>query len=124
MGLSLGQISLFISAIWLGAIVLQYPLGWLSDRMDRRVLIVATRRVASPSHAPTLRRSSSAWRPTAIFSSSPPDALNGPVLRLGRGARHGLSTGRRSGGRVARVPAEAMISLENQRVAFVAVARA
>ena len=42
MGLSLGQISLFISAIWLGAIVLQYPLGWLSDRMDRRVLIVTS----------------------------------------------------------------------------------
>lgn len=41
-GLSLGQISLFVSAIFLGAIVLQYPIGWLSDRMDRRVLIVGS----------------------------------------------------------------------------------
>ncbi|GFE64147.1 MFS transporter [Litoreibacter roseus] len=38
-GLSLPQISLFISLIFVGAMVLQYPIGWLSDRMDRRVLI-------------------------------------------------------------------------------------
>lgn len=42
MGLSLGQISLFMSAIFVGAIVMQYPLGWISDRMDRRVLIVTS----------------------------------------------------------------------------------
>lgn len=41
-GLSLGQISLFISAIFLGAIMLQYPMGWLSDRIDRRLLIVGS----------------------------------------------------------------------------------
>ena len=40
-GMSLGQISLFVSAIFIGAIVFQYPIGWLSDRMDRRKLIVA-----------------------------------------------------------------------------------
>ncbi|MBO9466024.1 MFS transporter [Tropicibacter sp. R15_0] len=40
-GLSLGQISLFIAAFYVGALVLQYPLGWLSDRMDRRMLIFA-----------------------------------------------------------------------------------
>jgi len=39
-GLSLGQLSLFISSFFIGAIVLQYPIGWLSDRMDRRILIV------------------------------------------------------------------------------------
>lgn len=40
-GLSLAQISIFVSAFYVGATLLQYPLGWLSDRMDRRVLICA-----------------------------------------------------------------------------------
>nr|WP_108815152.1 MFS transporter [Loktanella sp. Alg231-35] len=39
-GLTVGEISLFVSAIYVSALVLQYPIGWLSDRMDRRVLIV------------------------------------------------------------------------------------
>jgi MFS family permease len=39
-GLTVPQISVFISAIFLGAMVLQYPIGWLSDRMDRRLLIL------------------------------------------------------------------------------------
>ncbi|WP_026756824.1 MFS transporter [Sediminimonas qiaohouensis] len=38
-GLSVGQISTFIAMIFTGSLVLQYPIGWLSDRMDRRVLI-------------------------------------------------------------------------------------
>ena len=41
-GLSLAEISIFVSAFYVGALVLQYPLGWLSDRMDRRVLIMIT----------------------------------------------------------------------------------
>ena len=40
-GLSVGQISLMVSATYIAALVLQYPIGWLSDRMDRRVLILA-----------------------------------------------------------------------------------
>lgn len=40
-GLTLAQISIFVAAFYFGALVLQYPLGWLSDRMDRRVLILA-----------------------------------------------------------------------------------
>ncbi len=39
-GLTVGEISLFVSAIYIAALVLQYPIGWLSDRMDRRVLII------------------------------------------------------------------------------------
>ena len=39
-GLSVGQISFFISAIYVSALVLQYPIGWLSDRIDRRILII------------------------------------------------------------------------------------
>lgn len=40
-GLGLGQVSLFVAAFYVGALVLQYPLGWISDRMDRRQLIFA-----------------------------------------------------------------------------------
>jgi MFS family permease len=40
-GLSVAQISLFVSMFFVGTLVLQYPIGWLSDRMDRRVLICA-----------------------------------------------------------------------------------
>ncbi|MFO7757831.1 MAG: MFS transporter [Roseovarius sp.] len=38
-GLSVGQISIFVASFYVAALVAQYPLGWLSDRMDRRVLI-------------------------------------------------------------------------------------
>ncbi|MEM6478250.1 MAG: MFS transporter [Pseudomonadota bacterium] len=39
-GLSVQQISTFVAVIYIGAVVLQFPLGWFSDRMDRRVLIL------------------------------------------------------------------------------------
>lgn len=38
-GLSVFEISLFVSAIFTGGLVLQYPVGWISDRVDRRRLI-------------------------------------------------------------------------------------
>ncbi|MGX0877355.1 MFS family permease [Roseovarius sp. MBR-154] len=38
-GLSVGQISTFVASFYVAAVVAQYPLGWLSDRMDRRKLI-------------------------------------------------------------------------------------
>ncbi|PTN03669.1 putative MFS family arabinose efflux permease [Rhodovulum imhoffii] len=40
-GLSVAQISGFIAAIYLGGLCLQFPIGWISDRMDRRTLILA-----------------------------------------------------------------------------------
>ena len=40
-GLSVVQISTFVAVIFTGALVFQFPVGWLSDRMDRRVLICA-----------------------------------------------------------------------------------
>lgn len=46
-GLSVGQVSIFVSAIFLGAMLLQYPIGWLSDRMDRRWLIMAVSLIAA-----------------------------------------------------------------------------
>ncbi|WP_412508068.1 MFS transporter [Roseovarius sp. SYSU LYC5161] len=39
-GLSVAQITSFVAAIFVGSLVLQFPVGWLSDRMDRRVLIL------------------------------------------------------------------------------------
>jgi MFS family permease len=39
-GLTPAEISIFIGAIFGGGLVLQYPIGWLSDRMDRRALII------------------------------------------------------------------------------------
>ncbi|MCR9126104.1 MAG: MFS transporter [Rhodobacteraceae bacterium] len=39
-GLSLAQISTFVASFYIGALILQYPLGWFSDRMDRRLLIL------------------------------------------------------------------------------------
>jgi len=39
-GMSVNQISIFIATIYIGALVLQYPIGWISDRMDRRLLIM------------------------------------------------------------------------------------
>ncbi len=39
-GLSVADLSIFISGIYVGGLVAQYPIGWLSDRMDRRKLIL------------------------------------------------------------------------------------
>lgn len=40
-GLSVGQISTFVATFFIGAVVLQYPIGWMSDRIDRRFLVIA-----------------------------------------------------------------------------------
>lgn len=39
-GLGVGQISVFIAAIYVGGLVFQYPVGFVSDRVDRRQLIL------------------------------------------------------------------------------------
>lgn len=39
-GLTLAEISIFVAAFYVGATLLQYPIGWLSDRVDRRLMIV------------------------------------------------------------------------------------
>lgn len=40
-GMSVAEISAFVAAIYFGGLVAQIPIGWLSDRMDRRRLILA-----------------------------------------------------------------------------------
>ncbi len=39
-GLGISGVSMFVGAMYIGGLVLQYPIGWLSDRMDRRNLIM------------------------------------------------------------------------------------
>ena len=46
-GLTVGQISGFVSALYIGGLVLQYPIGWISDRMDRRTLILIITAIAA-----------------------------------------------------------------------------
>lgn len=41
-GLTIGQIPFFLAAFYVGALLFQYPVGWLSDRSDRRILIGAS----------------------------------------------------------------------------------
>jgi MFS family permease len=38
-GMAPSEIALFIAMLFAGALLLQFPIGWLSDRMDRRKLI-------------------------------------------------------------------------------------
>ena len=38
--MTLGQIAAFVAAMYVGGLVLQYPIGWMSDRMDRRALVL------------------------------------------------------------------------------------
>lgn len=40
-GLSVLQISIFVAALYFGGLVFQFPIGWLSDRVDRRILVLA-----------------------------------------------------------------------------------
>lgn len=41
-GLSANQIALFVAMLFGGALLMQVPIGWLSDRLDRRKVICAT----------------------------------------------------------------------------------
>ncbi|SMO36156.1 MFS transporter [Paracoccus laeviglucosivorans] len=39
-GLTVTEISAFVAAIYAGGLVLQYPIGWLSDHSDRRFIVM------------------------------------------------------------------------------------
>ena len=39
-GMSVREISVFVAAIYGGGLLMQFPIGWLSDRMDRRTLVL------------------------------------------------------------------------------------
>ena len=38
-GMTVDQLGKFVMAMMLGALFLQFPIGWISDRIDRRVMI-------------------------------------------------------------------------------------
>ncbi|WP_406870565.1 MFS transporter [Thioclava sp. 'Guangxiensis'] len=46
-GLNVKEISLFVSAIYVGGLVAQYPLGYLSDRLDRRQMVTVLTAIAA-----------------------------------------------------------------------------
>lgn len=39
-GLSVADLTIFVSFIYVGGLVFQYPIGWLSDRIDRRRVVL------------------------------------------------------------------------------------
>jgi len=50
-GMSAAQIALFVAMLFAGALLLQYPIGWLSDRIDRRKLILGAATLGAASCA-------------------------------------------------------------------------
>lgn len=46
-GMSVADVSIFVTVIFSGGMVLQYPVGWFSDRMDRRHLIILLTAIGS-----------------------------------------------------------------------------
>ncbi len=38
--MTIGQIAAFVAAMYVGGLLLQYPIGWVSDRVDRRGLVL------------------------------------------------------------------------------------
>ena len=46
-GLTISQTSYFITGIFAGAMIFQFPIGWLSDRVDRRLLIIGVTAIGS-----------------------------------------------------------------------------
>ena len=46
-GLAVDRLSIFIAAALFGGLILQWPIGWLSDRFDRRKVIVAVAWIAA-----------------------------------------------------------------------------
>ena len=49
--LTADEIALFVAMLFAGALVLQYPIGWLSDRIDRRKLIFGASAVGASACA-------------------------------------------------------------------------
>jgi len=50
-GMTTAEIALFVAMLFAGALALQYPVGWLSDRMDRRKLIFGAATLGATSCA-------------------------------------------------------------------------
>lgn len=64
-GFSLTQIANFMVAMIVGGVVMQYPIGWLSDRFDRRKVLICA--AAASSAAALLAFALAAHGPFAVF---------------------------------------------------------
>lgn len=48
-GMTASQIALFVAMLFAGALLMQYPIGWMSDRVDRRQLIFGASTIGATS---------------------------------------------------------------------------
>lgn len=79
-GMSVQQISLFIAAIYGGGMFFQFPVGWLSDRFDRRKLIVAMSAVCAV--AAVSGTFVSGWFPALLAASFVVGGVVNPLYTL------------------------------------------
>ena len=67
-GLSADQIALFVAMLFAGALAMQYPIGWLSDQIDRRRLIAGAAALGGAACAAGWGRSRARWQPARRWS--------------------------------------------------------
>lgn len=60
-GLSVADISAFVAAIYIGGLLLQYPIGWLSDHGDRRVIVLGLAAMGAAVSAATVVLQPGIW---------------------------------------------------------------
>jgi MFS family permease len=79
-GLSEAEISLMVSLTYIAALVLQYPIGFASDRMDRRVLILGL--AALGGLAALLAALVPGWLPLILFAAAVVGGTSNPLYAL------------------------------------------
>ncbi len=79
-GFSVGQVSVFVSAIYIAALVAQYPIGWLSDRIDRRIVIIGVCLVGGLGAFAGIFMSSNYW--VAVFAGAMIGGTSNPLYSL------------------------------------------
>jgi MFS family permease len=79
-GLSEAEISLMVSLTYVAALVLQYPIGFASDRMDRRVLILALSAVGGA--AALLAVLVPGWLPLIVVAAATVGGTSNPLYAL------------------------------------------
>lgn len=60
-GLSVRDISAFVAAIYAGGLLLQYPVGWLSDHGDRRLIVLGLAVLGATTAAATVALQPGIW---------------------------------------------------------------
>jgi len=66
LGLDRVEISIFVGSIYVGGMALQLPLGWFSDRMDRRVLIAGATAIGALASLAGALTGEAFWVLTAV----------------------------------------------------------